>query len=274
MPKTSKFFKVATEGATTDGRAIKREWIQEMAEQYSPQIYGARINLEHIRGPFPDGTFKSYGDVVALKAEEENGKLCLFAQINPIEELVEMVNIKRQKIYTSVEIRERFADTDKAYLMGIAVTDSPASLGTEMLKFCAQASSNPLAARKDKPDDLFSEAVAADIQFEPDDADASLFSRIKSLLGRKEKSSEERFADVDQAVTQLAQAQRDAQQAFSSTRNSLDALIERVTVLEAGTEQLSQQQAEHTEALSRIPAGTPRPPATGSQTDIRTATDC
>ncbi|MGK3600335.1 GPO family capsid scaffolding protein, partial [Escherichia coli] len=34
-------------------------------------------------------------------------------------------------------------DTGKAYLVGLAATDDPASLGTEMLTFSASAAHNP-----------------------------------------------------------------------------------------------------------------------------------
>ena len=49
MPKKSKFFRIATEGATTDGRVISRAWIEQMARNYDPKKYGARINLEHLK---------------------------------------------------------------------------------------------------------------------------------------------------------------------------------------------------------------------------------
>ncbi len=49
MPK-SQFFRVATEGATTDGRNIDRATIEQIAATYNPKTYGARIWLEHIRG--------------------------------------------------------------------------------------------------------------------------------------------------------------------------------------------------------------------------------
>lgn len=45
----SKWFVVATEGATTDGRTINRTWIEQMAKNYNPKTYGARINLEHYK---------------------------------------------------------------------------------------------------------------------------------------------------------------------------------------------------------------------------------
>ena len=31
----SKFFRVATEGATTDGREIQRSWIEQMAKNFN-----------------------------------------------------------------------------------------------------------------------------------------------------------------------------------------------------------------------------------------------
>lgn len=138
MPQTSRFFRVATEGPTVDGRAISRAQIEEMAETYSLETYGARIWMEHLRGLFPDSEFQAHGDVVAVKTQEnENGELQLLAQIQPLPKLVEM-NQKGQKVYSSIEIHPNFRSTGKAYLMGLAVTDSPASVGVEMLKFTQQ----------------------------------------------------------------------------------------------------------------------------------------
>lgn len=39
----SKFFRVAVEGATTDGRQIERQWLVDAAETYSQNTYGARV---------------------------------------------------------------------------------------------------------------------------------------------------------------------------------------------------------------------------------------
>ena len=132
----SKFFRVAVEGATTDGREISRQDIEQIAKSYNPSTYGARVWIEHIRGIGPDSIFKAFGDVVAVKTEEVdiNGemKLALFAQLDPTQDLVALVNKARQKIYTSIEIHPNFAKTGEAYLVGLAVTDSPASLGTEI----------------------------------------------------------------------------------------------------------------------------------------------
>jgi hypothetical protein len=86
----------------------------------------------------PGGPFDALGDVRAIKTEEADGKLHLMAQIEPTERLMS-INKDRQKIYTSVEIDPNFADTGSAYLVGLAVTDSPASLGTEALNFSVKA---------------------------------------------------------------------------------------------------------------------------------------
>ena len=133
MPMTN-FFRAAVEGATCDGRVLERQHITEMAEQYDPQVYGARVNLEHILGWSPTSDFRAYGDVVEAKAEEIaegplKGKLALLVKVDATDELVELKG-KRQKIYHSIEVHPSFADTGKAYLVGVAVTDSPASLGT------------------------------------------------------------------------------------------------------------------------------------------------
>lgn len=138
----SKFFRVAVEGATCDGRTIDGKSLTEMAATYNRETYAARVNLEHIRGVTADGPFQAYGDVLALKTEEielsiggkNEKRLALFAEIDALDPLVAM-NKKGQKLYSSVEISPNFANTGKAYLVGLAVTDSPASLGTEVLQF-------------------------------------------------------------------------------------------------------------------------------------------
>ncbi len=156
-----KFVRVATEGATTDGRAITRQQIQEMADTYNPATYGARVFLEHIRGVLPDGQFRAYGDIRAAEARTvEDGKLALFAQIDPTDDLRAMTKA-RQKIYSSIEIAPNFADSGKAYLVGLGVTDSPASLGTEILTF-SQQHPDHFKTRKLAPENLFSVAVEVD----------------------------------------------------------------------------------------------------------------
>ncbi|MCT8467026.1 GPO family capsid scaffolding protein [Chromohalobacter canadensis] len=162
-------FRVATEGATTDGRTITRQWIEQMAKNYDPAKYGARVWMEHVRGMFADGPFPALGDITDLEAREVDvdgvTKLGLFADIDPTDRLKE-INQQRQKVYTSIEVDPDFAGSGEAYLEGLGVTDSPASLGTEMLKFSRQAGeSSPLAARKQKASNVFTAAVETELDF-------------------------------------------------------------------------------------------------------------
>ncbi|WP_348826779.1 GPO family capsid scaffolding protein [Halomonas sp. RT37] len=192
------FFRVATEGATTDGRIISRDWITQMAGNYDPKKYGARVWMEHMRGMFHDGPFPALGDVKAVKAEEvEEGKLGLFADIDPTDKL-KQINGERQKVYTSIEVDPDFAGTGEAYFVGLAVTDSPASLGTEMLQFSAQqGQASPLAARKQKIDNLFTAAVETELDFS-DPAPApekgpSLTERVTALFKKHDAKSKAGF---------------------------------------------------------------------------------
>lgn len=276
-----KFFRIATEGATTDGRVISRQWISQMAKNYDPKKYGARINLEHLRGVLPDGPFKAYGDVVSLKAEEvEEGKLALFAQIDPTPELIELSK-KRQKVYTSMEVDPNFARTNEAYLVGLAVTDSPASLGTEMLKFAAGAQANPFAARKQSPENVFSEAVEIELDFDDATArhdDKGLFAKVKEMLGRigdKAAATEVRLADTHQAVELLADNQRalsEKVQELSGKTGQRDDGTE-ATELRTALDTLTADFNALVERLDKEPEQhRPRPPATGG--DGAAMTDC
>ena len=55
MPQISKFFRVALEGATTDGRSVSRQDIQDCADTFNRDSYGVRVNCEHFRGSCPKG---------------------------------------------------------------------------------------------------------------------------------------------------------------------------------------------------------------------------
>ncbi|MEC4090151.1 GPO family capsid scaffolding protein [Pseudoalteromonas rubra] len=271
--KVSKFFRVFTEGDTTDGRVVERSWIEDIAETYSQTKYGARVWLEHIRSLLPDSPFKAYGDVRAVKAEEvEDGKLALFAQIDPTEDLIAM-NKKRQKIYTSVEIDLDFAKSGKCYLAGLAVTDSPASLGTEMLEFSANAKTNPLAERKQKPENLFTAAVEAELEFEEVEEppeESGLFSKVKALLNKTNKQTEGNFSDVSNAVETIAQS---FAQFESETQKKLSGALENYSSLQAKHEQLQEAFNSLKEQLSKEESdGQRRSPATGGDGQVQT--DC
>lgn len=181
----SKFFRVATEGATTDGREIQRSWIEQMAKNFNREKYGARVWLEHMRGMLPESSFAALGDVLAVESRTvEDGKLALFAQIEALPALVAM-NKAKQKIYTSIEVDPNFAKSGEAYLTGLAVTDSPASLGTEVLKFAAgNPDASPFKGKKHSEGALFSAAVETELGLEGDAESiaSTLINKFSDLL--------------------------------------------------------------------------------------------
>ncbi|KAF1072711.1 MAG: hypothetical protein GAK45_00146 [Pseudomonas citronellolis] len=280
MSTTKKFrsnwFRVAVEGATSDKRTIKRSWLEQAAKNFDPNTYGARIWLEHIRSVLPDSQFRAYGDVTAVKVDEVeiNGqkKLALFAQIEPTADLIAM-NKAKQKIYTSIEIDDQFADTGEAYLVGLAVTDSPASLGTEVLAFSAEKpDSSPFKDRHYSATSMFTESVAIEgLTFEEVEdkpsVGAKLLSSVKALLSGKQAKDDEQFSQVAQAVEAVAEHVKDLPEKFSGLEADQQKTSARI-------DQLSTTLDELTTKLSQTPAPgqPPRPPVTGGKN--AELTDC
>lgn len=275
MSTKSKFFRIGTEGATTDGRVIERAHLQQMAANYNPQKYNARINLEHMKGLLPDGPFKRYGDVVALKTEEVDGKLVLLAQIDPTDDLIALSQA-RQKIHLSMEIDPNFADTGSAYLVGLAITDDPASLGTDMLKFCAGAAHNPLASRKLNARNLFTAAEATRIELDApanDEARGLLNNLMQFLRGGQAAAQPSVTAATAQAAAAAAPAAPAATQAVAAPIESdklFAAMGQMVDLQQKMLDQMSklgskvQEQENTLQALRQTPAGdNQRPVATG-----------
>ncbi|MET3916254.1 hypothetical protein ABID97_003036 [Variovorax sp. OAS795] len=280
MAKKSKMFRVATEGATTDGRRIERSWIEQMARNFDPKKYGARVWLEHMRGIYPDSSFKAYGDVLSVEARAvEDGKLALFTEIAPLPDLVAMTTRDKQKIYTSIEVNPKFADTGEAYLVGLAVTDSPASLGTEVLSFAAKnPAANPFASRKTSPDSLFSEAVEVALEFEDEAQDNTLIDRVKGFgdsfkkkfagFTRKTDDTVSELLgvveEVGGAVSELAQRHGADAKGLADLRKSFATLETEHKALKAKFETIDTTDAgQHTQ----------RPPATGGDPKQQ-KTDC
>ncbi|MDP2228963.1 MAG: GPO family capsid scaffolding protein [Moraxellaceae bacterium] len=273
-----KWFRVAVEGATTDGRKMSRQWIEQMAKNFNPTVYGARIWQEHIRGLFHDGPFTALGDVKAVKAEEITegpltGKLALYVQLDPTDELKE-INGKRQKIYSSIEVDPEFADTGEAYLIGMAVTDSPASLGTEMLQFSAQqGSKSPLANRKQRPENLFTAAVEIDLaelfteqdpaSEDPKSSGPSLLDSVKALfarMGDKAKGDITAFrADLEKTLGLFVEKHSDLEKKFTSSEAAFNSLKTEHEALKKRFDDLYTR-------LDNDPDQPNRSPATGGET--------
>lgn len=276
MAKKAKFKRVAVAGQTTDGRTIAPEWLTQAAKNYNREKYGARVNLEHFRSLYPDSAFRAYGDVRSVYAEEVEidgeKKMALFAEIDPTDDLIKLTKA-RQKVYTSIELDLDFAGTGEAYLVGLAVTDSPASLGTEYLQFCAGAGEkSPLASRKQKPANLFSSAIETEIELSDEgDKGPSLAERIAALFSSHKKQSTADLSDVHQAVETVAKEV-----------TTLDAGMQKKFTEQAQTlTELTSKQDATAKALADLTAklegqedlSHKRDPATGSQ-GATIETDC
>ncbi|WP_036773206.1 GPO family capsid scaffolding protein [Photorhabdus australis] len=264
MPKKSKPFRICVEGATTDGRKVQREWLTQIAANYDPQTYGARINMEHYNFSWSP----RFGDVESVFTEEIKdgalaGKLGLYGVLSPTDDLVEM-NRKRQKVYTSAEINLDFADFGGAYLVGLAVTDSPASLGTEMLQFSANATNNPLNSRKQHPNNVFTAAEETLLEFIdlPEETEKiSLFSRVQTFFQKKQQSDDTRFTDIHRAVELCAQEQ----QATVETVSTLSQQIGEITAIKQKQTELETQLSDLKTQLSQQDSQkTHRPVSLGS----------
>ncbi|WP_085631304.1 GPO family capsid scaffolding protein [Pseudomonas sp. R16(2017)] len=271
----SNWFRVAVEGATSDKRTIKRSWLEQAAKNFNPTTYGARVWLEHFRSLLPDSPFKAYGDVLAVKAEEvEIGgqkKLALFAQVEPTPDLIAM-NKAKQKIYTSIEIDDSFADTGEAYIVGLAVTDSPASLGTDVLAFSAQKpDANPFKDRHYSATSMFSEAIETGLTFEEVEdkpsLGAQLFSKVQALLSGKQAKDDADFSQISQAVEAVANHVKDLPDQLAAEKSFSAGLKTQL-------EQLSKDFSELKTKLNTTQDHNQkkRPPVTGG--DNQVMTDC
>jgi hypothetical protein len=134
MGKQTGWVIAATEGATVDGRTITKQWIEDMAAQYSVDEYTALIWPEHFRSSWAPFEGKNWGTVDEVKAAKKDGQLRLFVKLTANDYLL-AANADGQKLFMSIEPNIDYKSTGKAYLQGIAVTDSPASTGTTRLKF-------------------------------------------------------------------------------------------------------------------------------------------
>lgn len=168
----TKEFLLATSGSTVDGRNIDAKLLEEMASSYDPKTYTANVNIEHIRGISGDGPFRCYGDVVSLSTREVevnfNGKTekrtGLFGVLDVTPD-AKKLNEAGQKLFPSIEIYENFGTKGFAYLGGLAMTDSPAAIATQRMKFSRHMPGSLTVSAEDSallefPDETTEEAGA------------------------------------------------------------------------------------------------------------------
>lgn len=215
--KPRKKFRVAVSGNTVDGREIQPQHLRDAAANYNLEVYAARVNIEHILSPYPGSDFGAMGDVVALSAEDITegplaGRTGLYAEIEPSERMKQMTD-KGQKVYSSIELHPQFALNGKAYVVGLAMTDTPASLGTERLKFAAQQRAQVMAFNNQQLEaPLFSDALEAEVielAAHRSEEGVNWFNRVMGILGKGQKTDDQRFSQLHQVVEAVAQSQAD-----------------------------------------------------------------
>lgn len=188
----SKFFRCFVAGNTiSDGRKVTPEMIDQIVETHNAETYTPRINVEHFRGFSPEPPFNGYGDVIAVKAQDDDitidGKTekrrALYAQVEGNDQLLALSK-NDQKPFPSVELTDSYAGTGKVGLVGLAFTDSPASIATQRLQFSRSAPGTVHASGDD--------AVALAFEAGPADANKveSAVAGFFSALTAKFKGSE------------------------------------------------------------------------------------
>ncbi|NIA43842.1 MULTISPECIES: GPO family capsid scaffolding protein [Providencia] len=275
MTKKSKPVRLCVEGATTDGRKVQRQWLTDIAKNYDPSVYGARINMEHLNYEW----MPRFGDVESVYTEEISegalkGKLALYGILSPTDSLIEM-NRKRQKVYTSVEINPNFSDMNSAYLVGLAVTDNPASLGTSMLEFSAGADKTAtFSERKQDKDNVFTAAEETVIEFTEEEnkpEKPSLKDRIMAKFSRERQRNDVELNDIHQAVELCAEEQTETAQKLTQLETQVKAL----SGIKQENETLRSELDQLKKDLSQQDNGQHRPTSFGGNTtNTENLTDC
>lgn len=241
---------VCTEGATLKGFTVTREQIQDMADTYSLALYPARLNLEHINSLWPDSDWRCYGLVKAARAVELTdgplkGRLSLEADIELDENQdarLFQLNRSGQKLFSSIEFFSSHPATGKAYLSGIAVTDTPAASGTQLITL----------SRHDMPENAGEicrtsaletciRTLTADTPApQADTRESGFLSRISQLLRGQRQVSENELQQLRDAV-QL-------------TAGELAALKQQLSLSASADSQPEQQQRTITELRNELSA--------------------
>jgi hypothetical protein len=148
--------------------------------------------------------------VLAVRADAgpEAGQRALFVQLEPTAELVRL-NQARQKIFSSIEMDPNFQGSGQAYLVGLSVTDTPASTFTEILKFNL-TSPTITSPAKEHLFSVYAEAGRFEEEKAADDG-SGLFTKLKELLNGG-KGDSTRMSQMEAAILEIGQSVGDLRQ--------------------------------------------------------------
>lgn len=270
MASKAKWFCVGTSGKSIEGRDIKPEWLMQAAKSYSPEVYGARINVEHYRAFYPGSEFAGYGDVLELKAEESGDQVKLFALIEPTEKLIAL-NKKSEKVYTSMELYTNFAETQSAYLVGLAITDSPASLGTSRLQFTARPPENFISEyiQMDPTENPVVDTPAATQSLNTaktteEVAATGLFTALFAKFGLG-NGSQAKEQDQSQSFAQMKEELNQSAQIIGAIAENYDEMETKFTDMSREHEALKKEFSEFKKKVEGAPVTGTRQPHAGAE---------
>lgn len=230
--------RIATEGQTFRNVPIERQWLVDIAETYQVETYGARIWPDHRRW------YGAWGDVLEVKTEEEDGKLRLFAKLKPNTQLI-YANEQDQKVFTSIEVDPNFAQSGKAYLTGLGVTDEPASLGTDRLKFSTKERFE--THQYGAPEQLV--ISTPDVEHAESDEQPKQEKQLFSILKKFFKSNSPDLAPETSEEEPMNKEQ------FQQLTDQLDGLGNKVADLEGKVEAFGKKPAEEKPEVKPKPEG-------------------
>lgn len=248
-------------GTTVDGRVIEQKIIDEIAETYNTDVYTARINEEHY-----DWSYK-FGSVQSLEKRENK----LFAVIKPNSMLLRAVE-QGQLLHTSCEYVEKFSDTEKAYLTGLALTDNPASLGTTQIHLSSKddnkihinsgftIKSEQFSLNNGESDDSMYQKFKNWLKGEKPDEQLSqqqeedeMSKETEELLKKSVEQNIELNSNVSKLIESLsAKNNTDEQGSGEGTGVSENNELSELSELKGTVETLSTQVTDLTEKLSQI----------------------
>ncbi|WP_176013068.1 GPO family capsid scaffolding protein [Victivallis sp. Marseille-Q1083] len=198
---------IGRSGPTVDGRKIDPEALKAAAKNYNPETYTAIINYNHLYG--------NLGSVRELRAADKGDYVELQARLRP-NLYYYMFNSNEMGLFFSMELVKNFAETKKPYLIGLAATDNPASLGTTELHFSADA---------DRDNYMRGESVRlADAGLPARESlKSALLGALKDFFNHEPKeddmTKEELTAAVAEAVNPLAGRLEKLEEKFSAPDN-------------------------------------------------------
>ncbi len=281
----SRYFRIATSGPTVDKREISADDLIDMAANYDADEYTASINIEHIRGISPWSAFGSLGTVAALKTKKDaKGRTQLLAQVIPTPYMIQLKDAG-QKLFSSMEIQPDFAGSGKPYLVGLAVTDTPASLGVEAMQFSAKQKDGPavddrfrnnlftshleIKGFKMKTKETSQTPVKTPAEIAAEGGaptnELSFADKFKARFAKKETTDSENFGAIETAMLELADK-------FTSLETEHGALVKKFEASEAANKAQGEEITKLSAALDGMPEGGARPEATPAEGENQT--DC